>query len=363
MASYHLTVKPISRKAGRSSTGAAAYRSAARIHDLRTGETFDFTRKRGVLHRELMVPDGAPTWALDRQALWNAAEKAETRKNSTVAREFEIALPTELGARARRALVMNFARELVARHGMAVDVAIHAPHRHGDQRNYHAHLLCSTRRLTAKGFQEKTRELDDLWKGPAEITRWRGRWADMQNEHLAEHGLSARVDHRSLKDQGIDRAPTHHKGPAVMGMERRGLETIVGRRMAEDLQHDLQLRHEPVAESGRLEREAREVMKSIIETKADIVTAVRSRDLDPEHIAAKAAKTWAETYGRKHRLSPEEVAKEAAQKWARMRAAELEKEKALQQGRDKAQEKEHEQERERKREHKHSRSLDDDYGL
>ena len=81
----------------------------------------------------------------------------------------------------------------------------------------------------------------DLWKGPAEITRWRGRWADLQNEFLAEHGLSARVDHRSVKDQGIDRAPTDHKGPAVMGMERRGLETIIGRRMAEDQQRELQL--------------------------------------------------------------------------------------------------------------------------
>lgn len=363
MASYHLTVKPISRKEGRSSTSAAAYRSAARIHDLRTGELFDFTRKRGVLHRELVVPDGAPTWALDRQALWNAAEKAETRKNSTVGREFEIAIPAELGPGARQALVMNFARELVARHGMVVDVAIHAPHRHGNQRNYHAHLLCSTRRLTGEGFKEKTRELDDLWKGPAEITRWRGRWADLQNELLAEHGFSVRVDHRSLQAQGIDRAPTHHKGPAVVGMERRGLETIVGRRMAEDLQRDLQLRPEPIAASRQLEREAREVDLSIVETKTDIAAASRARDRHPEHIAARAAKKWAETYGHKQRLSPDELAKEAAQKWARRRAAELEKENTLEPGRGKAQEKEHEREQEREHERKRSRSLDDDYSL
>jgi ATP-dependent exoDNAse (exonuclease V) alpha subunit len=355
MASYHLAVKPISRKAGRSSTGAAAYRAAARIHDLRTGEIFDFTRKRGVVHRELVVPDGAPTWSLDRQALWNAAEKAETRKNSTVGREFEIALPAELGARGRQELVMNFARELVARHGMAVDVAIHAPHRHGDQRNYHAHLLCSTRRLTAEGFKEKTRELDDLWKGPAEVTRWRGRWADMQNEYLAEHGLSARVDHRSLKEQGIDRAPTYHKGPAVTGMERRGLETIIGRRMAEEQQRELQMRPGHTAERGQLEREAHQVTRSILETRADIVATTLARDRDPEHIAAQAAKTWAETYGRKQHRPQWEVAQEAAEKWARMRAAERERGLAQEQGIDKGQE----------HEHKRSRSIDDDfdYGL
>lgn len=362
MASYHLSVKPISRKAGRSSTGAAAYRAAARIHDLRTGEIFDFTRKRGVLHRELVVPDGAPAWALDRQALWNAAEKAETRKNSTVGREFEIALPAELGARERQALVMNFARELVARHGMAVDVAIHAPHRHGDQRNYHAHLLCSTRRLTAEGFREKTRELDDLWKGPAEVTRWRGRWADLQNEFLAEHGLSARVDHRNLKDQGIDRAPTHHKGPAVMGMERRGLETTIGRRMTEEQQHEFRLRPELAAERGQLEHDAHQVTRAILETRTDIAAATRALDRDPEHVAAQAAKTWAEKYGRQQHRPPWEVAQEAAEKWARMRAAE--KELAQEQG-DKGQEQEHEREQEKEHEHKRSRSIDDDfdYGL
>ena len=73
-------------------------------------------------------------------------------------------------------------------------------------------------------------------EGPAEITRWRGRWADLQNEFLAEQGLSARVDHRSLKDQASTVHSTHHKSPAVMWMERRGLETIIGRRMAEDQQ-------------------------------------------------------------------------------------------------------------------------------
>jgi hypothetical protein len=148
-------------------------------------------------------------------------------------------------------------------------------------------------------------------------------------------------------------------------MGRRGLETIVGRRMLEDQQRDLQLRLEHAAESGRLERDAHQVTRSIIETNTDIAAATLARDRDPQHIAAKAAKAWAETYGRKRRLSPEAVAKEAAQKWARMRAAELEKEKTREQGRDMDQEKEKEHEREQDQQHerKHSRSLDDDYSL
>ncbi len=116
LASYHLSVKTISRAHGRSATAAAAYRSGERIRDQATGAVFDYTRKRGVEHSELVLPEGAPEWARNREALWNAAEAAERRKNSTVAREFEVALPAELNPKEREALAGRLARELVARH-------------------------------------------------------------------------------------------------------------------------------------------------------------------------------------------------------------------------------------------------------
>ena len=97
MAIYHLTVKPVSRSKGQSATASAAYRTATRIKDERTGEIWDFRRKRGVVHREVVLPAGAPMWANNRERLWIAAEASETRKNSTVAREFEVALPSEFG--------------------------------------------------------------------------------------------------------------------------------------------------------------------------------------------------------------------------------------------------------------------------
>ncbi len=226
MASYHLSAKTISRSQGRSATGAAAYRSGTRIDDERTGTIHDYRRRRGVEASLLILPDGAPDWASDRARLWNAAEQAETRKNSTVAREFEIALPAELDAGERRRLAADFARELVARHGCAADVAIHRPGRTGDQRNHHAHVLLTTRRLTAAGFTEKTRELDDLKTG--EIGRWRERFADLQNERLREAEVEARVDHRSLEAQEIDREATIHLGPAATALERRGVPTRLG---------------------------------------------------------------------------------------------------------------------------------------
>src|SRR5881275_2353335 len=93
---FHLSVKPISRAAGRSATAAAAYRSGQLIVDERTGEVHDYTRKSDVVHSEILVPPGAPAWAEDRTALWNAAEAAERRKDARVARDYEVAIPKEL---------------------------------------------------------------------------------------------------------------------------------------------------------------------------------------------------------------------------------------------------------------------------
>ncbi|WP_069335676.1 MobQ family relaxase [Sphingobium yanoikuyae] len=219
MASFHLAVKAIGRSAGRSATAAAAYRAGVEITDERTGLVHDYTRKQGVEHSELVLPTDAPEWAADRERLWNAAELAEVRKNATVAREYEIALPVELSADERRELALGLAREISERHGVAVDVSIHAPGREGDQRNHHAHLLTTTRRLGPEGLGEKTRELDQKQSG--EVERWRERWADMQNVALERAGIDAQVDHRSHQRRGIEQEPTAHMGPSAMAIERR----------------------------------------------------------------------------------------------------------------------------------------------
>ena len=237
MASFHMAVKTVGRSAGRSATAAAAYRAGADIHDERTGERHNYTRRGGVESAALVMPREAPEW--DRAQLWNAAETAERRKNSTVAREFEVALPHELSSEDRRELAMDFAGELVERHGVAADVAIHAPGREGDHRNHHAHILVTTRRLGADGLGEKTRELDDRTSG--EIGRWRERWGELQNERLRAAGVDERVDHRSLAAQGVEREAAVHIGARAMAVERRGVPTERGDRGREIGQHNAEL--------------------------------------------------------------------------------------------------------------------------
>ena len=219
MAIYHFSMKTISRSAGRTATAAAAYRAGVAITDTKTGEYHNYTYKKGVLGTGIVLPGNAPTWASDREKLWNAAEEAEKRKNSTVAREIVIALPAELGEQVREQMVRAFAVKLAARHKVAVDFALHEPNAKGDDRNFHAHLLMSTRRLTADGFAEKTRELDDRKSG--EVEHWRKEWASHANNYLAKYGRPERISHLSLTEQGIDREPTRHKGVAATAIERK----------------------------------------------------------------------------------------------------------------------------------------------
>ncbi len=235
MASYHLSVKTIKRSAGRSATAAAAYRVGERIECQREGRVHDYTRKQGIKETFIVTPKDAPDWAQDRSKLWNEVEASETRRNSVTAREWELALPSEISDEDRTQITRKFAEELVSRYGVAVDVAIHEPHREGDQRNHHAHVLTSTRKLEPEGFTAKTRVLDAKQTGGPEVEQMRGLWAKLQNRALERAGVTERVDHRSLEAQReaalergdqlsaeeLDRDPELKLGPAANSMERR----------------------------------------------------------------------------------------------------------------------------------------------
>lgn len=228
MAIYSLSTKPMSRSGGRSAVAAAAYRSGTELADERTGLVSDYTRRHGVVHTEIVAPEGIS--GVDREQLWNAAEAAEKRKDARVAREYLVALPHELDADQRLALTRELASELVERYGVAVDVAIHAPDRDGDERNHHAHLLATTRRLNHDGLGEKAaiewsdkkRKAAGLDRGADEVKMLRQRWETLANAALERAQVAERVDCRSLKDQGVDRVPQIHVGPMGTEQMRRG---------------------------------------------------------------------------------------------------------------------------------------------
>jgi hypothetical protein len=205
LAIYHLRVSVISRSQGRSATAAAAYRVAERIADRRTGLVFDYAAKAGVEHAEILAPSHAPDWVSDRSELWNRVEEAERRKDSRVAREVRVALPSELSHAERVELVRGFAQAQFVDRGMVADVAIHAPGREGDERNHHAHILLTTREVATSGEDGTPsdgfgRKVAD-WNKVELLQDWREAWARDVNLALERHGHEARVDHRTLAAQ------------------------------------------------------------------------------------------------------------------------------------------------------------------
>ncbi|MCO6389228.1 Ti-type conjugative transfer relaxase TraA [Aliihoeflea sp. 40Bstr573] len=233
MAIYHLSMKPVSRAGGRSAVASMAYRAGEKLTNERDGITHDFSRKQGVEHAEIVLPEGVSAdWARDRSDLWNAAEFAEKRKDARVAREFEIALPHELSAEQRLEAAREMAQELADRYGAAVDFAIHAPHEASDVRNHHAHILMTTRQVTEDGLGDKTyleREnkwllAHDLPTTDMQLRDLRQRWEGIANERFAMAGLDIRIDHRSHMERGLEIAPTEHMGVHATQMERRGLD-------------------------------------------------------------------------------------------------------------------------------------------
>ena len=292
MAIYHLSAQIISRKAGRSSTAAAAYRACEKIVDQRTGEVHDFTRKRGMESADIVMPSGS-TWQPDRAELWNAVEAKNKRADAQVAREFLVALPDELDAGQRRRLAVDFAQELADHYGIAADVAIHAPGKDGDQRNHHAHILTTTNRIEGDGFGNKVRELDlvahNMGGGVGkanEIDRIRARWAELANERLREHGHEARIDHRTLEAQGIDREPTQHLGPTATAIERRTGEAS---RKRQDFDQDIADRLAKAKAAGELERFGQKIDQAIIDVSGDLTAAKAERARQQEQAERQAA--------------------------------------------------------------------------
>lgn len=218
MAIYHLSAQIIGRSQARSAVAAAAYRAGEKVRENETREIHDYRKKGGVRESGIETPEAAPDWAKDRAKLWNSVHEKETRKNSRLAREFNIALPSELSPDAQKKLVQDFAREEFAARGIAADWAIHEPNKAGDERNVHAHIMTTTRKLDRSGWTEKDRESDSReW-----LEAIRQSWEKRVNLELERAGIEERIDCRTLEAQGIDREPQQHMGVVATAIERKG---------------------------------------------------------------------------------------------------------------------------------------------
>ncbi len=232
-------VKSVSRGQGSSVVQRSAYVSRSSVRDEQQGRTHDYRARGGLVHSEILLPGhvagAADGWARDRTTLWNRAEAAERRANARVGREYVVALPHELGADQRLELARSFARAVGERYGTAVELAVHSAPPGGDVRNHHAHVLASTRELTATGFGAKsaaelndsTRRARGLPSAREELRQLRHGWAALANERLEAAGRSERIDARSLWEQGSSRVPQPNLPRAAVYAERCGQHSPV----------------------------------------------------------------------------------------------------------------------------------------
>ncbi|WP_232793138.1 Ti-type conjugative transfer relaxase TraA [Caulobacter hibisci] len=221
MAIYHFSVKVISRATGASAVASAAYRSASRLHDERLDRDHDFTGKTGVVHSEVMLPDGAPEQFADRGTLWNTVEAGEKRKDAQLSREVEFAIPREMDQAQGVALARDFVQREMVDRGMVADLNVHWDIGPDGLAKPHAHVMLTMRGVGEDDFGAKVRD----WNRTELVEHWREAWADHVNERLAALDIDARIDHRSLEDQGIELEPQNKIGPAAGRMAGEGVET------------------------------------------------------------------------------------------------------------------------------------------
>ena len=257
--------------------------------------------------RGILDPESAPDWVTDRDQLWNVVEKTEDRSKhrdtAQLARDFKIALPEELNPEQRLALTKDYAADF-ARKGMIVDVAIHAPHAHNDDRNFHIHMLATMREIGPEGFGNKVRE----WNHKTEFYRWKERWSELGADHLERAGFKQEADrfrdgHLSRRErarrahergdlQHFERLldePERHRGPAASAMERNGKRTRQG-----DLNREVQARNRVRG----IPREIREAYYLSADP-GSFVAALEKKDMILARItegdAANKAVDWAHT--------------------------------------------------------------------
>ena len=236
MAIFHLNESNISRSDGRSVVACAAYRACEKLLDHTYGNTQDYTRKKGLEYKSIYAPEHTNEKLLDRQTLWNEVEKKEfnangsMKANARLAKEYTCALPHELTHKERIKIVDDFCRDFVKKHNVIVDACIHAPHDHDDEtdnKNYHVHIMFTTRLVNEKGeLGKKQRTFND--DGPKILKDTRATFANIVNTALENAGLEERIDHRSYKDQGLDfLEPTAHEGHEVTALRRQGIDTEI----------------------------------------------------------------------------------------------------------------------------------------
>ena len=284
VATAHLCVhERVSRGKGGSIVRTAAYNARCWLVDERTGEVWDYTHLGGHLSGGTYAQKNTPEFVHDLQRLVNEIERIEKRSDAQLAINLDIALPHEMTLEENRRLGQDFVRETFMRHGYVARMDIHAPDPQGDDRNIHLHVWATLRKIGPEGFAPTKSEQQEQYRNRHEyVEQLRERWEHLANRHLERNGYDARIDMRSLKEQGIlDREPEQHRGPTVTAMQREGNASTIADEIQQRKQDIAELRGLN-AEEKRIDAEIIDLQAARAERQAREAARGRADDIRPE---------------------------------------------------------------------------------
>ncbi len=255
----------VERSKGQSAIEKASYISRSILVSEFDGQTYRPKYHEDLVHSEITLPPNAPKEYADRAALWNAVELSEKGQKSQLARMLKASLPNEWSYELAEEVVRDYVQRNFVDKGMCADWAIHDSENDKGQRNLHIHVLLTMRPLTENGeWGAKQKMIYDLdengekipvidkktgqqkvdkrnrkqwkchtadstdWNSKENAKMWRKDLADTINATNEQLGIALHWEHRSFKEQGIDREPTIHIGAVANALERKGIQTERG---------------------------------------------------------------------------------------------------------------------------------------
>ena len=268
----------VKRSKGQSAVEKASYISRSILVSEYDGQTYRPKYHEDLVHSEITLPPNAPKEYADRATLWNAVELSEKGQKSQLARMLKASLPNEWSYELAEEVVRDYVQRNFVDKGMCADWAIHDSENDKGQRNLHIHVLLTMRPLTENGEwgakQKKIYDLDENgeripvidkktgqqkvdkrnrkqwkchtadstdWNSKENAKMWRKDLADTINATNERLGIEVHWEHRSFKEQGIDKEPTIHIGATANALERKGIQTERGNINREIVKHNMML--------------------------------------------------------------------------------------------------------------------------
>lgn len=207
--------------------GKMAYDSGTALNNTAQRKEHDYTRKEHVVSTTIHAPDNAPSWTQDLQSLCDAITTEETRKNARLARKFEISLPRGLSDEQLEAVCKQFCDTHFTRHGLVAMSSIHRSRASDGEDNPHAHILVTTRTISAEGWNSHKNNIRWM-NSKATLAHWRKTMGEYANNALKTAGVDRPVTYQSYASQGIDREVTKPLGYEADALEKQGVATERG---------------------------------------------------------------------------------------------------------------------------------------